>query len=533
MIYDVIFRNAKILDGARSPWFRGSVAIRAGRIERVGNIPAGSAAREEIDVQDNFLCPGFIDAHTHSDFVLLRDPAALPKLKQGVTTQVIGQCGFSPAPVEAENIPLLDSYMGFIKAGVKPVWNWRSFGEWLEVLEQLDLGTNIAGMFGHGTVKIDVMGFDDRLPERSEMEQMKTLVRDSMREGAFGMTSGLAYPPGLYSSREELLELTAVLAEFDGLYATHMMNESNDIVRCIQDTIEILERNRIRGQISHHKVTGEKNRGMIQKTLALIEAARKRGIDIAADQYPYTATSTTLRSILPPWVSEGGLIKMIERLENEELRTRIKNEIHSSPDPRWENQLENCGGPENAVILYTPETLEFQGKNLLEISRITGQDYLDAAFDIIIRNRGCDTAYYFEIAEEDVHYAMRHPLVMIASDSIPPAPGSRCHPRANGTFPRVIGRYVRDGEVLSLEEAVWKMSGFPASRIGLRGKGQVSPGMDADLVVFDLDKIAEGADYRNPDNEPEGILYVFVNGEKVLDHGSYTRRTPGKVIRRS
>jgi len=532
-MYDVILKNSRILDGTCSPWFRGAVGVRDGKIARIGKLPDGAKAREVIDVQDKFLCPGFIDSHTHSDFVLLREPDALSKLKQGVTTQVIGQCGFSPAPVKTGKIKLLDSYMGFIKAGVEPRWNWRSFGEWLDVLDSLDLGTHVAGMFGHGTIRIDVMGFDDRIPTAGEMKEMKSLVRESMREGAFGMTSGLAYPPGMYSSREELLEITSVLSEFDGLYATHMVNESNDIIQCVKDTIENAGRNNIRAQISHHKVSGEKNWGRIKETLELIGEARRNGIDIAADQYPYTATSTTLRSILPPWVSEGGLSRTIERLEDKDMRARIKEEILAPDADWWENQLENCGGPENAVLLYTPETPDYQGKSLLEISGITGKDFLDTAFDIIIQNRGCDTACYFEVSEEDVRYAMRSPLVMIASDSIPPAPGARCHPRANGTFPRVLGKYVREEGILSLEQAVWKMSGFPASRLGLRNKGLIRTGMDADLVVFDHQEVSDGADYNHPDRDPEGILYVFVHGEKVLDRGTYTHRTPGKVIRRS
>lgn len=533
MLYDVIFKNTRICDGTGNPWFKGSVAIKDGKIALVGMIPDETRAREEIDVQGHVLSPGFIDLHTHSDFVLLREPSALSKLKQGVTTQVIGQCGLSPAPIRAEKVQLLDSYLGFLKAGVEPEWVWCSFGDWLNVLENLKLGTNVAGMFGHGTIRINVMGFDDRTPTNSEIGEMKKMIRESMAEGAFGMSSGLAYPPALYSSKEEIIEVTSALADFNGIYASHMLNESYDVVNCVKDTIEVAERNGIRGQISHHKVSGRKNWGKIKETLKLIEQARNRGVDIVADQYPYTATSTTLRSILPPWVCEGGLECTIERLQDNHLRNRIKDEINTPDADWWENQLENCGGPENAVILYTPETPDYQGKNLFEISQMMGKDPLDTAFDIIIKNKGCDTACYFEVSEEDIQYLLKNPLVMVISDSIPPAPGAKCHPRVNGTFPRVLGKYVREEGVLNLEQAVWKMTGFPASRLGLQDKGLVRVGMDADLVVFNQEKIIDCADYNDPGREPQGIDYVFVNGQKVLDHGTYTGKTPGKVIRRS
>jgi N-acyl-D-amino-acid deacylase len=529
--YDLAITNAKIVDGTGNPWFYGDVGIESNRISFVGRLPRDASVGRTVNALGRVLCPGFIDIHTHSDFLLLRDPLVLSDLKQGVTTQVIGQCGISPAPITSERVEALDRYVGFIKAGADPDWTWRTFRDWLDVLDTLPLGTNIAAMVGHGTVRLAVMGFENRKPDREELRNMRALVVEAMAAGAFGMTSGLIYPPGMYSSDEEIVEISAGLRDSGGIYATHMRNESSDVMRCVRETIAVAEQNGVPGEISHHKAAGRKNWGLVNETLRLLDEARDRGVDMTADQYPYTAGSTTLRAILPPWVNEGGVEETIQRLMDPHLRRRIAEEIMINED--WENLFLHSGGAEGIIPVYTPQTSEYEGKTLAQIGDMTGKAPLEAAFDIIVANRGSDNSCYIMMSEEDVQAVLRHPLVMVASDSIPSGPGGKCHPRTNGTFPRVLGRYVRDLGCLRLEEAVRKMSGLPAGRLGLRSKGLIRSGMDADLLVFDPDVVREGADFDHPHRNPVGIDYVLVNGRIAIENGKHTGVAAGEVLRKS
>ena len=530
MPFDVLIKNARIVDGTGAPWFLSDVAVKNGRIAAIAKFSDDTEAVEVIDGTGKVLAPGFIDIHTHSDFLLLRDPLILSKLRQGVTTQGIGQCGLSPAPIRTDKVEMLDQYLGFIKAGAEPDWSWRSFGEWLEVLEKLDLGTNVAAFMGQGTIRLNVMAFDDRPASSEEIAEMAGLVAKSMEEGAFGMTSGLIYPPGVYSSEEEIIAVCRGLKKRNGLYESHMRSESGGVVRGIEETLKVAGKNNIPVQVSHHKALGKENWGLVNQTLGAVEKARVNGIDITLNQYPYTSCSTTLRSILPPWVHEGGVDSVIERLKDKTLRSRIKEQIESDPD--WENMYLHAGGSSGVRILYSPRTQGYEGKNLDEIAEEMRISPLDAAFEVIIANKGSDNACYDAISEDDVKTVMKSPYVMIASDSIPSAPGAKTHPRTNGTQPRVLGRYVREEKTLSLEEAVWKMSGFPAWRLGLQKKGIIREGMDADLVLFDPETIRDGATYEDPFLEPVGIDYVYVNGVKTVDHGKHTGKRCGKVLKK-
>ncbi|MEA4877885.1 MAG: D-aminoacylase [Aminobacterium sp.] len=532
MRFDIYIKNARIVDGTRSPWYRGGVGITDSKIRYVGSdLPEYAAdAFEVIDAKDHIVAPGFIDVHTHSDFLLLRDPVMQSKLKQGVTTQGIGQCGISPAPISSEQVEKLDIYSGFIKAGTHADWNWRSFGEWLDVLEDLNLGTNIVAFAGQGTIRIAVIGFDNREPSSDEMAEMKKLVSESIEQGAYGITSGLVYPPGVYSSTEELVELCSAMTSKNGLYQSHMRNEGRDVVKGVEEVIRIAEENRIPAQISHHKALGRSAWGLVKKTLALVEDARKRGVDVTVDQYPYTSASTTLRAILPPWVHEGGVMNVIERLADKSLRSRIIKEIEE--DVTWDNYYQNSGGASGVTVIYSPQTPEYEGKSLKEIAEMTGVDPLDIAMDIIAANKGDDAACYSMMCEDDVEYVLKNNNVMVISDSIPPAPGAKSHPRTFGTNPRVLGKYVRDKHCISLEDAIWKMTAFPASRLGLQFKGILREGMDADIVIFDPDTVDDKATFEHPFEEPVGIEYVIVNGVKTMEFGNFTGHTNGKVLRK-
>ncbi len=530
MSFDLVVRNARIVDGTGAPWFKGDVGTNGSKISFVGKLPENVQAGEIIDATGKVLCPGFIDIHTHSDFLLLRDSLILSKLKQGVTTQGIGQCGLSPAPISAEKIELLDQYLGFIKAGAKPDWKWSSFADWLGVLDGLDLGTNIAAFAGHGTVRIAVMGFEGRIATEEEIKKMRYLVESSVEEGAFGLSSGLIYPPGVYSSLDEIAQVCVGLKNKNGLYESHMRNESNDVVSGVMETVSIAENTGIPVQVSHHKALGKDNWGLVKDTLNEIDKARDRGVDITANQYPYTSCSTTLRAILPPWVQEGGVDKVVYRLKDMSIRKQITEEINSASS--WENMLRHAGGCEGTRVLYSPYTPEYEGMTLVEIGECMGKDPLEAAFDVIVANRGADNAAYDAISEDDVKFVIKHPAVMVASDSIPPAEGAKTHPRTCGTNPRVLGKYVREEKTLTLEDAVWKMSGFPAWRLGLQTKGIIKEGMDADLVIFDPETVQDMATFENPNHEPVGIDHVFVNGVKMIKNGKHTGKTAGKVLRK-
>lgn len=533
-MFDLLLKNAKIVDGTGSPSYYGDVGVRAGRIAAIGRFP--EREKEEIDLSGKTLAPGFIDVHTHSDFVLFRDPVMLSKLTQGVTTQFMGQCGMSAAPATPEHVEELRTYSGFIMAGTEVDWRWSGFASWLDRVEELPLAGNVAPCVGHGTLRIAAMGFEDRRATDAEMALMKELLREAVDAGCFGFTSGLVYPPGVYAPNEELLELCRVVAGTGVVYLTHPRSESGGIVECVLDTLDIGRKTGVPVQLSHHKAMGAANRGLVNRTLQLVDEARAEGIDVTLDQYPYTRGSTSIRASLPPWVQEGGIAETRRRLLDPETRDKAARDIERSLDPEipcdWESMLRHCGGPDGALVLYCPRTPQWEGRTLRQVGEAMGLSPVEAAFEIILANDGSDLACYDNMFEEDVRAVMRHPSTMIGSDSIPAAAGAKAHPRSFGTHPRVLGRYVREEKVLSLEEAVRKMTGMPAARFGLERKGVLREGMDADLVVFDERTIRDRATFEDPLRLSEGVEYAFVAGQKVLDHGEATGLAPGRVLRK-
>lgn len=530
MKLDLLIKNARIVNGLGAPWFRGSVGVARGRIAAMGAAAEGASAAVVLDAEDRYLAPGFVDMHTHSDFDLLRSPEALGKLRQGITTQAIGQCGFSAAPVSDEHLALLDNYTGFIKAGVVPDWTWRSFGQWLAKLETLPLGGNVASFVGHGTVRIAVMGFADRPATPQEAARMRSMVEQCMAEGAVGMTSGLVYAPGVYTPAEEMAAVARGLAPWRGLYESHMRNESDAVVQSVVELIAVGRSAGIPVQISHHKACGQQNYGLVGETLALVDEARAEGLDVTMNFYPYDAASTTLRAILPAWVQEGGVDKLIERLASPEVRTRLQAEVEAAACS-WDNYYRNCGGADGVILLFFPRTPEYEGLTLAQAAERMGRTPVDAACELIVANRGEDNCGYRMISEADMERIMRHPAALVASDSIPCPPGGKAHPRSYSAFPRVLDRYVRQRRVISLEEAVRKMSAFPAQRLGLHDRGVIAPGMAADLVLLDMDRIRDRATFADPAAAPEGIDCVVVNGVVCMERGQPTGASPGAVLR--
>lgn len=530
--YDLVIKNARIIDGTGGPWFRGDVCVKGGSIVSIGKCKDKDnvCANHVIDAQDKVLAPGFIDIHGHYELFLLNDPAPLTALRQGVTTNVISQCGFSPAPVREDKIELIDLHTGFIKGGADVKWNWRSFGDYMEVLDNIGLGINIASFVGQGTIRLNVMGNRSCKPTKKELEDMRALADEALNDGAFGISTGLVYPPGVYTDTDEIIEIAKMLKKCNGLYISHIRSETNKVVEAVNEIINIAERAEVPAQVAHLKAGGKNNWGKVHEAVRMLEEARERGTDITVDQYPYSSASTTLRAILPPWAQIGSVENVIERLTDPRLRAKIAREVLN--DESYENFFKHSGGPEGVVILNTPETPEYEGENLYNISNIMRKEPIDAAFDIIIKNKGYDNACYIMMNEDDVKYVLKQPLVMIGSDSLPALPNAKVHPRTTGTFPRVLGKYVRQEKTVSLEEAIWKMTGFPASRLNLPNKGLIKVGMDADLVVFDPDTVIDGSDFKDPFKEPEGIDYVIVNGKIVMNKGKFTGVRAGKTIKR-
>jgi len=531
-VLDLAIKNGYIIDGTGNPWFFGDIGIKGGKIERVGR--RVGRARRTLEAKGLVVCPGFIDMHSHSDTVILANPRAPSKVMQGVTTEVTGNCGISPAPVIEGRIDELKSLMPFL---VDEDWSWRSLGDYFDRVERKGILCNICPLVGEGTIRIGVMGFENREPTEEEMRKMKQLLREAMEEGAFGMSTGLIYPPGCFTKTEELVELAKVLQEYDGIYASHVRGEAGTLLEGVEEAIRIGREAKVKVEVSHLKACGKRNWGKVKEALKLIEQAREKGLNVTCDQYPYTASSTYLTACLPPWVHEDGVEKLLERLKNPDTRKKIKKQIKKEVNVvGWDNVIKENGW-ESIVIseVNTPKNKELEGKSLKEVVESKGGDPFDAFFDFLLEEKGDVFAVMFQMCEEDVQTVMTHPATMIGSDGSclsASAPKGKPHPRSYGTYPRVLGRYVREKNILTLEEAVRKMTSFPAQKLGLKDRGLLKEDYWADIVVFDPDKIIDKATYEEPNRYPVGIEYVIVNGELVVERGELADKAPGMVLKK-
>lgn len=531
MNYDILIKNGKIVDGTGSPWFKGDIGIRENKIEAIGNLKNCTASKI-INADGKIVSPGFIDSHTHFDlgpftFIDFQDHLLKRRLYQGITTQISGCCGTSPAPL------LQNTKVEWMKRvnienfdGVK----WLSFKEYLDELTKCDLGTNYASYVGHGTIRFNVMGFDDRKPNSDEMEQMKSLLHQAIKDGAIGISTGLIYPPGVFSDTEELVELCSVLSDYNAIYASHMRSESSSWLKSVKEVIEIAEKNNIPGQIHHVKIKHENSKELVKEFFDIVNKARERGVDITFEQYPYKASWTSLDAILPSWTFEGGKIRTLNRLNNIDILPKIKEDIYKSHG--WENSDDELEGSKNILLIEGDGFEQFIGKTLYEISEEMKKSPLDCAFEIIIKSNLGASAAYFGMKDDDIKELLKSPLTMIGADSGPSLIGASAHPRNNGTFPKILRKYVREEQVLSLEEAVYKMTGLPASRFNFNDRGLIKEGMYADIVIFDENKIKDNATYTDPFGKPEGIDYVLVNGCISIDNGEFTGEVNGMVLRK-
>ena len=543
MTYDIVIKEGLIVDGSGRPGFKADLAVKGGRIAKIDEVIDVEADRI-INAEGLAVCPGFIDIHTHSDFVLLVNPKAESKVRQGVTTEVVGNCGGSAAPARGAALERAKRIMSGY--GIDRV-EWTSFSDYLNLLERKGIAINVVALVGHGTVRQCVLGMENRPPTERELQEMRSLVAEAMEAGAFGMSSGLVYPPGRYASTEELIELCKVVASYGGIYASHIRGERETIVEAIKEAIEIGRRSGVSVQISHHpaKIGGW---GKSKETLRLIEEAREEGIDVNCDMHPYIAGSTGLSALLPPWVQEGGPEKIVQRLKNEELRKKIRQDMieEKIPGP-GPCGLVKRGMWDKLMLADCEKNKGLIGLNFEEIARRRGKDPFEAYFDLLVEEeaRGMVVGFYYN--EEDIRRVLLHPTSMIGSDGYALAPygplgKGKMHPRSYGTFPMVFRKYVRgesrkeliydDGaKLLTLEKAVMKMTSVTAKKLGLKDRGLLKEGMRADIVILDPKRVADKATYLDPYQYPEGIEYVIVNGELVIDAGEHTGSLPGMVLR--
>ncbi len=525
---DILIVNGLVVDGTGRPTFKADVGIADGRIAVVAEGVEQEAVRT-IQAQSLRLAPGFIDPHTHSGLTLLAGPRAESKIRQGVTTEVIGNCGFSPAPLLGAAVEETRAQAKILGLDV----TWASMAEYLERLRNQGAAVNVVPLVGHNTVRGSVLGFDDVQPTIEQQAEMERLVEEAMEQGARGLSTGLYYPPGFYTHTEEVIGLARVAARCGGIYASHIRNESDRLLEAVTEAIEIAEQAESQVEIAHLKLHGGQNWEGADRLLALLDDAHSRGVRVGCDQYPYAASSTWLVATLPYWAQTGGAKAIAERLSDPQTRTRIREDWEENRAD-WDNR---GGVREWSDVLVTdcaprPDVL---GKSIAEIADAEGKDPLEAALDLIVISEGQAAGVFFDQLEDNVRTLMRHPLVVVGSDGNSLAPhgvlGQRKpHPRSYGTFPRVLGRYVREERVLSLEEAVKKMTSITADRFGLTDRGVIREGAWADLVLFDAQTVADRATFTDPHQYPVGIPCVVVNGVVVIDQGQHTGALPGWVL---
>ena len=527
---DLVIENGFIVDGSGSPWYRANLAIKKDNIVAISPLDIKDA-RQVLDAKGLVVSPGFIDMHSHSDLTLLAGADAESKIRQGVTTEVIGNCGDSAAPLEDNAIEVAQSYAD--EYGLKVTWSTLS--EYMKRLERQGVVLNVACLIGHGTVRTCVMGFQNRPPTPSEMRRMQELVATCMRQGAFGISSGLFYVPGCYAKLDELVALAQVAAKFGGFYASHIRNESDRLEEALEEAMAVGLRTGIPVQPSHHKACGEANWGKVKGTLKKIALARRNGLDVTVDVYPYTAYNTSLSAAIPPWAHEGGVDRLIQRLKNPVIRKKLKKQMRRG-GRNWESMAKDASWDKFMISSFA-ERPSLVGKTIQQISRMRRCDPYDAIFDMLIEGNAMVSVVVEDMKEQDVQSVLQSPLSMIGSDGYSlstrgPLGKGKPHPRSFGTFPRILGKYVRQKHVLRLEDAIRKMSAFPANKLGLRDRGLLREKMKADIVIFDPSKIADTATYLKPQSFPVGIQYVIVNGRITIAKGKYLRRLNGRVLKK-
>ena len=530
--FDVLITGGRIVDGTGAPWYLGDVAITGDRITAIGQL-AGQPARTTIDATNLVVTPGFIDMLGQSEFNLLVDGRAASKITQGITTEITGE-GSSIAPVN-------DRLAASVKAQYdrfKVVLDFRTLDEYFARLERQRPAINLGTFVGAGSLRAYVVGDSQREASPSEIAEMQGLVEQAMADGALGVSTSLQYVPGRFASTDELVELAKAARKHGGIYISHQRSESGQIIPSLDEVFTIAERARIPAEVWHLKTAYKANWGRMAEVLKHFDAARARGLDVTANMYPYDRASNGLDACLPLWVREGGLDKMLARLQDPALRDRIKKDMDDANARDWENQWYGSGGGAGVMVstVLDPALRQWEGKNLVEIGKAMGKDPRDAAMDLVIADRGETSVIISIMREDDVRLALANPMISIGTDSGAraedgPFSASKSHPRAWGSFPRVLGQYVRDEKLLTLEDAVRRFTSRPAARVGIVDRGILRPGMKADITIFDPATVRDVATFVDPTHYSVGIPHVLVNGKAVVANGKITAERPGQPIR--
>jgi N-acyl-D-aspartate/D-glutamate deacylase len=518
-MYDLLIRHARVVDGSGGPAFTADVGIVGERIVAL-NASLSEETTHIIDATGQVLAPGFVDAHTHDDLAILRRSTVPPKVCQGITTVVIGNCGFGLAPMVPEYAGAVQDYSAAVLGKDDQPWSWRTMGEFLQTLRATPKGLNVSALLAHGPLRVAAMGFERRPATEQEIVTQEDLVAEAMQEGAAGMSLGLVYIPGAYTPTSELVRLARVVGRYNGVLAAHMRNEGDNCLDSIREMIAIAEQAEVAIHLSHLKMIGRKNWGTINQALDLITDARARGLDVTADMYPYTAGSTTITQLLPSWMFEGGTNRMIERLRDPAIQQRLRQDYQQN-EPDWER-----------IFLSAVQQEQFkslEGLNMLQAAEQLGKTPMDALFFLIIEEKGQISIITFTMDERDVDLVAQAPFAMIGSDGLPILTG-KPHPRLYGTFPHFIERYVRDLGVLTLEEAIHRTSSLPAQRFRLKDRGSIAENKIADLVLFDPNTIHDRATYNEPRVYPDGIAAVIVAGQPLVLEQQLQQTFPGQLI---
>jgi N-acyl-D-amino-acid deacylase len=528
--FDLVITNGHIIDGTGSPWYSGDLGIRDGRVAAIGNLSAAPRKRT-IDAAGKVVAPGFIDMLGQSEVTILVDPRLPSKIYQGITTEITGE-GSSIAPLNDAIIQA--DRDGYAHYNITP--DWRTFRQYFARLEKRGMGINVADYVGATQVRRMILGDDDKQPTPEQLERMKGLVRDAMKDGAVGVSTSLEYAPAPYAKTDELIALATEAGKFGGIYATHMRNESDSVLEAIDEALRIGREAHVPVEIWHIKVAGKNNWGRMPEVVAKINAARAAGADVTADTYAYTAWFNDFSAFIPPWAHDGGTEKLVERLKDPATRARIRKDM-LTPSKDWDNEWQEI--PDASAIMIgvvqNPKMLPLEGKRLSEIAKLWNKDPIDALCDFLIEDPSTGVAV-FGMSQPDVTLALQQPWVSIDNDSSGTSPKGilgqeHPHPRAYGTFPRILRKYVREDHALTLEEAIRKMSALPAQRLRFTDRGVLKAGMWADIVIFDPATIRDLATFDNPNQLSEGMEYVLVNGVPVIEQGKMTGSLPGKVLR--
>ena len=528
--FSIVITNGHIIDGTGSPWYSGDIGIRDGHIAAIGNL-ASSPRKRTIDAAGKVVAPGFIDMLGQSEMTILVDPRLPSKIFQGITTEITGE-GSSIAPLNDAIIQSDRSGYDYYK--INP--DWRTLRQYFVRLEQQGMGINLASYVGATQVRRMVLGDADVQPTRGQLEQMKSLVREAMTDGAVGVSTSLEYAPAPYAKTDELIALAGEASKFGGIYATHMRNESDSVLESIDEALRIGREAHIPVEIWHIKVAGKANFGRMPEVVAKINGARAAGADVTADTYAYTAWSNDFSAFIPAWAHDGGTTKMVERLKDPASRARIRKDM-LTPSNQWDNEWQEIPGAEAIMItqVQKAELVPLQGKRISEIAKLWNKDPIDTIFDFLIQDPASSVAV-FGMSQPDVALALQQPWVSIDNDSEGTSPEgllgrAHPHPRAYGTFPRILSKYVREEKALTLEDAIRKFSALPAQRMRLTDRGVLKAGMWADVVIFDPATVRDRATFDDPNQLSEGMEYVLVNGVPVIDQGKMTGALPGKVLR--